>query len=222
MGKNILCLFLVLVAVCSGCSRQDAAKEKTQMDLEEKADNFDQDAIDLNDLSSSIIIPVSKGTIKLARGTYVYTYKKKATLRNEKYVVSITDMLSYTAEHKASPDDAYSKTLEIVSAKDKSAIRAIESFKAGGGRIEVQGGVAEARQVIADAKRLNQAKFAIGILPADNTIKNISKEIEESDAITVSGVRYKLSGITNNGKKEPIAQCLSMDVFYLSDLSIDK
>ncbi|MCK4993546.1 MAG: hypothetical protein KAS13_00690 [Candidatus Omnitrophica bacterium] len=222
MGKNILCLFLVLVAVCSGCSRQDAAKEKTQMDLEEKADNFDQDAIDLNDLSSSIIIPVSKGTIKLARGTYVYTYKKKATLRNEKYVVSITDMLSYTAEHKASPDDAYSKTLEIVSAKDKSAIRAIESFKAGGGRIEVQGGVAEARQVIADAKRLNQAKFAIGILPADNTIKNISKEIEESDAITVSGVRYKLSGITNNGKKEPIAYCLSMDVFYLSDLSIDK
>ena len=222
MGKNILCLFLVLVAVCSGCSRQDAAKEKTQMDLEEKADNFDQDAIDLSDLSSSIIIPVSKGTIKLARGTYVYTYKKKATLRNEKYVVSITDMLSYTAEHKASPDDAYSKTLEIVSAKDKSAIRAIEGFKAGGGRIEVQGGVAEARQVIADAKRLNQAKFAIGILPADNTIKNISKEIEESDAITVSGVRYKLSGITNNGKKEPIAYCLSMDVFYLSDLSIDK
>jgi len=130
-------------------------------------------------------------------------------------------MLNYTSAHKASPDDAYSRTLKIVSAEDKRALKALESLNAGGGRVEVPGGGSEARQIISDIKHLNSAEFAVGILPADNSIKSISKDIKVSDTITVSGVRYKLSGITNEGKEKPIAQCLSMDVFYLTDLSID-
>ncbi len=223
MGNKIVYIMSIFMFVGVLASCYNAPTQDKDRYSEEAADSFAPDeGIDLNNLSTDIAIPTSKNSIKLSRGAYVYTYEKKTMLRNEKYTVFLTNMLSYNSEHKPSPDDAYSRTLEIVSAKDQSAIRAIKSLNVGGGRIEVKGDKSAARQIIADVKHLNSAKFPIGILPARNTIKEISKQIKEGDTIIVSGVRFKLEGITHNGKKQPIAHCVSMDAFYLQGLKIDK
>jgi len=179
--------------------------------------------INLDDFSSPIQISASDNSVKLTRGTYAYDLKKKGALNNKKYAVIRVDPLSYTSSHKKSPDDAYSRTLEIVSFDDQSAIRAIKFLDKGGDmEISDPADMAKAQQIMADVEHLNQAKFAIGILPADDSIRSISKRIREGSNIRLSGIHFKLSRVVNNGKQEPISHCLgSLDIFYVTDLKIE-
>ncbi len=181
------------------------------------------DRINLTDLSKPINILAGARNVKLIRGTYTFTLTKKEEIKHKSYIVDMTDLLSYTPEHKASPDDAYSRTLDIVPANDKSAVRAIKSFKSAK-HFEIKSALdmAKAQQLVADSNHLNEVKFPIAILPANNLIKEKSKKIKEGNTIEISGTRYQLSKIVDNGKEKPVSRCLRMDVFYITQLVIEK
>ncbi|MBU1043207.1 MAG: hypothetical protein KJ915_02275 [Candidatus Omnitrophica bacterium] len=221
MAKRMINFMLMISFISILCSCNNSASTDNSSDNQGDTSILESGAIDLNDLSQSIDIPLGQKIIKLTRGNYVYTYTKKANLNNEKYIVDTSNMISYTSAHQASPDDAYSQVMEIVSIKDKRAVRAINSFKSGTMKIETKQDMEQAKQLIADANYLNSAKLLVAIFPANNSIKMISREIKGSDVITVSGARYKITAITHNNQKEPITHCLAMDLFYLTDLEIE-
>lgn len=179
--------------------------------------------INLDDFFAPLQISSSESNLKLTRGTYTYNLKKEEVLNNKKYIVSMTDNLSYTSAHKSAPEDAYSRILEIVPADDQVAVRAMGFLKQGGDmKIDNPADMANAQQIMADVEHLNQAAFGIGILPSDSSIRSVSKQIKKEDTIKVSGIRFKLSSVINNGKQEPISHCLgSIDVFYLTGLEIE-
>lgn len=181
--------------------------------------------INLDNLSSSINILDSSDNVKLTRGGYTYTLTKKEILNNKKYVVFDMDKIGFTPEHKASPDDAYCKYLEIIPADDESAVRAMnmlkESFKNGSFEMEVTD-AAKAQQIMSDMNHFNDAKVIVGILPANDSVKGLSKQIKAKNTIKVSGIRFKHSEVTNNGKKEDPSFCLKRkDVFYITKLEIE-
>lgn len=212
---QILSVVITLSSALTLCACQNSSSTNIN--------NASPNRINLSDLSTPINIPPSMKNVKLTRGTYIFTLTKKETINHKKYIVYMTDKLSYTPEHKASPDDAYSKTLDIVSTNDKIAVRALESFKSAG-HFEIKSAqdMSKAHQLVADSNHLNEVKFAIAILPANNSIKEKSKRIKEGNKIVVNGVRYELSKIINGDKEEPISHCLRMDVFYVTQLEIEK
>lgn len=178
--------------------------------------------INLDDLSSSINISNSVSNLKLTRGTYTYTLTKKTVLNDRRYVVYGKDNMTFTSEHKASPEDAYCKFLEIIPADDKAAVRAMNVPTDGPIEIKTEADMAGTQQMISDMNRLNSVKFVIGILPANDSIKDVSRQIRVRDTIIVSGVHFKHSEMVNNGQKEPLTHCLAnTDVFYLTRLEIE-
>jgi len=178
--------------------------------------------INLDDLSSPIDISTSTSNLKLTRGTYTYTLTKKAVLNNKRYVVYGKDNMTFTSEHKASPEDAYCKFLEIIPADDKAAVRAMNVPIDGPIEIKTEADMGKAQQMIADTNRLNSVKFVVGILPLNDSIKDVSRQIRVRDTIIVSGVHFKHSDVVNNGQKEPLTHCLAnTDVFYLTRLEIE-
>lgn len=212
---KLLSTILMLSFALTFCACQNSSSTNTS--------NAGSDRINLTDLAKPINISAGARNVRLIRGTYTFTLTKKETLNKKKYVVYMTDMLSYTSEHKASPDDAYSRTLDIVPANDERAVRAIRSFKtAGHWEIKSAQDMSKAQQLVADSNHFNDAKFPIAILPADNSIKEKSKRIKKEDTIKICGARYQLSKIVNSGKEEPVSHCLKMDVFYVTQLEIEK
>jgi len=184
--------------------------------------------INLNNLSSPINISTPSDNVKLTRGGYTYILTKKEILDNKRYIVFDMDKIGFTSEHKASPDDAYCKYLEIIPADDESAVRAMNmlkgSFKNGSFEMEVTSAddAAKAQQIMSDMNHFNDVKFIVGILPANDSVKGLSKQIKVNNTIKVSGIRFKHSEVIKNGKKEDPSFCLKMkDVFYLTKLEIE-
>ena len=176
--------------------------------------------INLDDIPSQIDIPTSTGTLKLTRGAYTHTLTKKAVLKNRKYVVVQTDTLTFTPEHQSSPDDAYCKFFEAVPADDEAALRG-KDMQPGNYVIRTDEDMKKAKQMASDVQHFNSARINIGILPADDSIRDRSKEIREDDTISVSGIHYKHSEVMKNGQKEPLSHCLATtDVLYLTSLEI--
>jgi len=177
--------------------------------------------IGLDNIPSQIDIPTSAGSIKLTRGTYAYTLAKKADLKNKKYVVVQTDTLTFTSEHQSAPEDAYCKFFEAVPADDEAALRGKDQ-QPGDYVIKTDEDMKKVKQMVSDVEHFNSAKINIGVLPADDSIRDRSKEIMEGSTISVSGIHYKHSEIMKNGQKEPLSHCLATtDVFYLTSLKIE-
>lgn len=206
MQKQIICISVIFVFIFSLSSCQSSIAND----------------INLDNLSSPINISTSVSNLKLTRGTYTYTLTKKAVLNNRKYIVYMVDILRFDSSHKTSPEDAYSRTLEVVPADDESAIRGIKNFKVGTTEIKMAEDMSKAQQMISDVNHLNAVKFGVGILPVNDSIKDVSRQIRVGDTIVVSGVHFKHSDVVNNGQKEPLTHCLAnTDVFYLTRLEIE-
>ena len=100
-------IFFVLVFSILGCQK------------------FVTEEIDLNYFSSSIDISPSANSVILTKGTYTYTLTKKEALNGKRYLVGMTDILSFTSSHLSAPEDEYSRTMEIIPADDKRARRSM-------------------------------------------------------------------------------------------------
>ena len=79
----------------------------------------------------------------------------------------------------------------------------------------------EGQGIMEDMKYLEEVKFSAAILPANSTVKEISKKIKRGDTISISGIHFRHDEIKENGTKRPLPKCLSnVDVFYVSELKI--
>ncbi|MFA5117397.1 MAG: hypothetical protein WC695_00935 [Candidatus Omnitrophota bacterium] len=167
--------------------------------------------IKLDDIPSIFTLKAYKRTLKVSRGAYTYTLKRKAVLNKKRYVVVDTDSLSFTSEHKPAPEDAFVRTINIVPANDKRALRAIRELSAGVPEFNARDKKAWARvnQTSRDFQYLNVTKFGIGILPTVDGVKATVMKIKAGDTVSFSGVLYKHAAITRNGKKEPLSFCMS-------------
>ncbi|MFA6217840.1 MAG: hypothetical protein WDL87_09355 [Candidatus Omnitrophota bacterium] len=167
--------------------------------------------IKLDNIPSIFTIKAYTRTLKVSRGAYTYTLKKKAVLNNKRYVVVDTDSLSFTSEHQPAPEDAFVRTINIVPANDKRALRAIRELSVDIPEFNARDKKAWARvnQTSRDFQYLNDTKFGIGILPAAEGVKTTVTKIKAGDTIALSGVLYRHAVVMRNGKKEPLSFCLS-------------
>lgn len=206
MQKKILCTIVIFASIISFSACQSMT-------------NAGINSIDLNDLSAPIDIPISSRKVKLNRGAYTYILNRKAVLNSNEYIVVRTDILSLPLKHEAAPVDAYARTLEVIPTKDKDAVRALRNFKTGEWKIKTREDMTQAQRMV---NHFNSAEFMIGILPADSSIRRISKRIREGDTIKVSGIHFKHSKVFRNGEEEPLIHCLAtINVFYLTELEIE-
>jgi hypothetical protein len=169
------------------------------------------DIIKLDHIPSIFTVKAYKRTLKVSRGAYTYTLKKKAVLNNKRYVVVDIDSLSFTSAHQPAPEDAFVRTINIVPANDKRALRAIRELSVDIPEFNARDKKAWARvnQRSRDFQYLNVTKFGVGILPTADGVKTTVMKIKAGDTIALSGVLYKHAVIMHNGKKEPLFFCIS-------------
>ena len=170
--------------------------------------------IDLTDVYKPLKISTFGGNVVLSRGSYVYTLSKEGFLINTRYMVARTDVTQYTAAHQASPDDVYSRYLEVIPAGDESAVRGSKLSAFGGDMNDPK-----VRQQYDDLKHYEGAKLKVAIWPADSSVRGTSRVIGVGDIITLNGIRFRHAEILNNGRKQPVTMCLSGDILYVEKMT---
>jgi hypothetical protein len=183
--------------------------------------------IDLNIIPDKIDILSSTSNLKLSRGNYIYSMTKEETLNNKLYYVESINNFSIDSTHQTAPEDAYLTNFTVIPEDDASAMRIVNNSTAfnSGFTMEINSdaGKKAADQMMNDVKHYNEVKATIGILPENPEIIDIAKNVRPGDTINISGIHFKHSSITKNGREKQLPVCLqNLDVFYATKFEIIK
>ena len=133
--------------------------------------------ISLKNLSNPIVIQNNVSTISLQRGQYVYTLTRENILKSKNYFVEMDNVFGVKSESdEPRIEDAYSAAFSIVPNDDKRAMGALKMFENGNSFTTEIKSKEEGQDIMEDMKYFEKVKFSVAILPANSTVKEISKK----------------------------------------------
>lgn len=177
--------------------------------------------ISLEGNPSQVSIPLKTAELKLARGNFIYAFKKEKVLNYERYLVGLTNIYGKWKATLPDPTDIYSASYELYPYDEKNK-KVMDMQKELGKKGEISQSFntrEEAEEFKNMMDNVSNKKISLSILSADENIREKSKKIKANDVIIVSGTHFKRTKIIENGIEKDLSTGFGgTDLFYLTGL----